>query len=102
MLYNRYSQIVYEGDSVNIFGVMTYNTLTDSWEITKSICYMKEFCLGDYLSSVTWDQVWTSLGLTVRGVVLGFCAYGFFKVGSALIRRARNRVMRQYQAALQA
>ena len=53
--YNRYSEIVYEGDNVNVFGVMTYNSHTDSWDMTKPLAFIKPSYLGDYLSSLRWN-----------------------------------------------
>lgn len=40
-LYNRYSQCVYEGDTLNVFGLASYNGLTDRWELTKPIAFLQ-------------------------------------------------------------
>ena len=39
--YYRYSEILYEGDSVKLFGVATYNTYNDEWEISKPLALLK-------------------------------------------------------------
>ena len=41
VFYNRYSEILYEGDSVDLFGVATYNRYSDAWEISKPLALLK-------------------------------------------------------------
>ncbi len=42
LYYHKYSQIVYEGESLNLFGIAKLNTFTNCWEITKPIAFLKE------------------------------------------------------------
>ena len=52
-IYSRYSQIVYEGDSLNIFGVLTYNGPSDQWEMTDPLAIIKEgIPLNDYTNEL--------------------------------------------------
>lgn len=36
-LFNKFSVIIYEGTEVKVFGIVTYNTLADRWEIKDPI-----------------------------------------------------------------
>ena len=48
LFYNRYSRIVYEGDELNVFGVATYNSNTNAWEISKPLSFIKDSYVSDY------------------------------------------------------
>lgn len=55
MFYNRYSQIVYEGDSLNVFGLFTYNLYSDEWELSKPIGFIKDGSVKEFMTSLTWE-----------------------------------------------
>lgn len=38
--YNKYSKIIYEGDSLSVFGALTYNPNFDRWEIARPIALL--------------------------------------------------------------
>lgn len=93
MYYNKYSQIVYEGSKVNLFGVAGYNPLSDSWEITNPLAFIKDGYVGEYIKQLKWDQVSSGLGFVIRGVILGLSLSIALWAGRRLLRRLRNRVM---------
>ena len=54
IFYNRYSRILYEGDNLNLFGVATYNTYADAWEISKPLAFMKDG-VDKFVSHLTYE-----------------------------------------------
>ena len=72
VFYNRYSEILYEGDSVKLFGVVTYNTYSDAWEISKPLALLKSG-VGEFINDLWWDRLSCYSGIFFRGVLtLGF------------------------------
>jgi hypothetical protein len=41
IFYNKYSEILYEGEHIKIYGVAEYNRFSDTWEFAKPIALMK-------------------------------------------------------------
>ena len=40
VLYNKYSKIVFEGDNLNVFGVLSYNNISNVWEIINPLSFI--------------------------------------------------------------
>ena len=40
LIYTKYSQIVYEGDSLKLFGLVSYNSSADRWEMPDPIAFI--------------------------------------------------------------
>lgn len=93
MYYNKYSQIVYEGSKINLFGVTSYNPLSDSWELTKPLAFIKDGYIGEYIKQLKWDQISSGVGFVLRGALLFLCFSVSMWAGRRLLRRLRNRVM---------
>lgn len=96
MYYNRYSKIVYEGDRLNVFGVLSYNRLLDSWEMTKPLAFIKSGYLGQYITSLTWEQVYSGFGFVIRGGLAFLCTLGLIWAGKRLLSRLRNTIINIY------
>ena len=94
MFYNRYSQIVYEGDSLNVFGLFTYNLYSDEWELSKPIGFIKDGSVKEFMTSLTWEQFYLSCGIAARSILVVGCVLGTFWAARRLFRRLRNSVLR--------
>lgn len=66
--YYKYSQILYEGDQVSLFGLTTYNSTNDSWEISKPLFLSKEG-IGKYLADLDKETLSNWSGLIIRGTI---------------------------------
>jgi hypothetical protein len=42
VLFNKHSEIVFEGDTLNVFGLFSFNPLAERWEIEYPIAFMKD------------------------------------------------------------
>ena len=93
LYYNKYSSIVYEGDNLNVFGAMTYNSNSDSWELSNPLAYIKEGFLSDYKFDLLLNQLTTGMGFGLRFALAALCGLGLIWAGKRLFRRLQNRIM---------
>ena len=79
-LYHKYSEIVYEGNELSIFGVLTFNNFTETWEFEKSLAFLntaKSDLIEMYQQEKIWnivDSVFQGCVLVTSALVLGYCA----------------------------
>jgi hypothetical protein len=56
VFYNKYSDILYEGDKIQVFGVATYNTFSDSWELSEPLALIKSG-VGKFIKDLWWEKL---------------------------------------------
>jgi hypothetical protein len=99
VFYNRYSEILYEGDSVKLFGVVTYNTYSDAWEISKPLALLKSG-VGEFLNDLWWDRISCYSGIFFRGLfTLGF-AWATLAVSKYLLKNIHLGIRAFWRRAL--
>jgi hypothetical protein len=102
LYYNRYSEIIYEGQTLNLFGIASYNGINDSWEISKLLALFKTSGLeSDYLHGLIRDLLRTGFGLTFRSCLLGLFFSGFIWASRRLFRRLKATFLRVFKDRLQ-
>ena len=81
-----------------MFGIASYNTQADTWEVTKPIALMKEGT-KKILSHFTWEQVGSYCGIIFRGVFAYFCLIGALWATKRILFRIRNGIRGLIRAA---
>lgn len=98
VLYRRYSQIIYEGDKLEVFGLFNYCQASDQWMLTKPLCFAKGESIKDYISSLTWNQVSLGFGCFFRGalffILATFAVWGIKRLLQRM-RRTISRLLRE-------
>jgi hypothetical protein len=92
--YTKYSEIVYEGDNLSVFGTFKYNTLADRWEIETPLAFIRG-SKDDYLNHLFWEKLWTISGILGRGLLLGGCAFGLSWASYKLLGRFHRYLKRK-------
>jgi len=62
VFYTKCSEVVYEGDTLSVFGTFQYNNYTNKWEIDNPIAFFdgsKDF-IESHLKS---DKIWNALAI---------------------------------------
>ena len=74
-------EVVYEGDKINLFGMLTYDTRTGQASMDNMVAMMQSGAkdalkklIGDEKASEGWNFVWTSLKLVAAGAIVYFMA----------------------------
>ncbi len=80
------SYIVYEGDTVNLFGIAEYNQIRKIWEITKPIAIMKDG-FEKFISHLSKEQFYFLCGTIFRGILLYYIVKGGMLVLKSLVGR---------------
>ena len=89
-IYKKYSQVILEGDSVTIFGIMRFNIYSGGYEMEKPIAFMKGSKV-DLLSTITSWKVGNYLWIGCLGACISGCTYGLFKSIAYIVKKLRTR-----------
>ena len=74
-VYKRYSQIVYDGDDLNVFGYISYNKYTDSWELTKPLAFIKKGCEEAYTNTLGSEKMWEGVKFVGNVAIFGIASF---------------------------
>ena len=87
--YNKYSDILFEGDHVKIFGVVEYNRFSETWEFSKPLALLKQD-VADYINDLWWSKLSCGSGIFFRGIFAALFLWGTFAFGKGLLNSIRQ------------
>ena len=68
-LFNKSSKVIYEGDSLTLFGVLSLNTHFDRWEITNPV--MISGSKYQYIHQLAWAKILSLRNVALWSICLG-------------------------------
>lgn len=98
--YTKYSEIVYEGDIVKIFGTFIYNPFANRWEIDNPIAIING-SVKDYIEHLTYEKIWNVLSIFKRVALIGGCAAGLGWSSYLLMKRFTKHMKEQARKRLE-
>jgi hypothetical protein len=93
VFYNKYSEILYEGDIVKVFGIIQYNKYTDSWELSRPLALFKSG-VGEYINDLWWENLSSGTGIFFRSILFLAFSWGTFRCAKYIISLIRNGLRR--------
>lgn len=75
LFYTKYSEVIYQGDVVKVFGTFIYNPYANRWEIDNPIAFING-SVKDYIDHLRSEKIWNILSIFTRTSVIGVCVAG--------------------------
>ena len=92
--------MLYEGDEVSLFGVLSYDTKTGQASIDETVAMMATRAKDAIISCLNWDYFWDCTNIGFKALVGSFCLLGFVACCQLVKERMRNNRLESDAVAL--
>lgn len=95
-LYHKYSEIIYEGNEVVVFGILSWNQFSESWEISKPLAFLNS-AKQDLIDIYQSEKIYSAVSIGFTGLLLTASVVGLLYFAKRIYRRNSNRVLNYYR-----
>eukprot|EP00347_Sterkiella_histriomuscorum_P023472 403334513 len=93
LMYTKFSEIVYEGDKVKVFGTFIFNPFANRWEIENPIAFINGSVDG-YVDHLQSEKIWNGFSIFGRAIVLAGCVAGLGWASYRLMGRFKKHLQK--------
>jgi zona occludens toxin (predicted ATPase) len=87
-LYHKYQEVIYEGDKLTLFGVLSYNKYADQWEFEKPLSFING-SKHDLIANMSWWRAGKIVMMGLNCLVISACVGGLLWSVYRLTKRYR-------------